>query len=109
AEKAPGTPQITRQRIGEDPPALVIASDMASYIAKVSAFFLSGRFIRMVRIGPSSVTMTSVVMVPLFSAVIPGEAEGRDPGPISQQNRRRRYRGPGSRIAPRCLAGMTAK
>src|ERR1044071_4940246 len=60
AENAPGTPQITRQRIGDDPPALVIASDIASYIAKVSAFFLSGRFIRMVRIGPSSVTMTSV-------------------------------------------------
>src|SRR3954470_8623234 len=64
AENAPGTPQMTRQRIGEDPPALVIASDIASYIAKVSAFFFSARFIRIVRIGPSSVTMTCSVMRP---------------------------------------------
>src|ERR1051325_575534 len=64
AENAPGTPQIIRQRIGDDPPALVIASDIASYIAKVSAFFFSGRFIRIVRIGPWSVTMTCSVMLP---------------------------------------------
>src|ERR1043165_4247463 len=64
AENAPGAPQITRQRIGDAPPALVIASAIASYIAKVSAFFFSGRFIRMVRIGPSSVTMTCAVMLP---------------------------------------------
>ena len=36
--------------------ALSIASAIASYIANVSAFFFSGRFIRMVRIAPSSVS-----------------------------------------------------
>ena len=64
AENAPGAPQIRTQRIGDEPSAVSIASAIASYIAEVSAFFFSGRFIRMVRIGPSSLTMTCSVMLP---------------------------------------------
>src|SRR5947209_6607396 len=69
AENAPGTPAIRTQRIGDAPPAVSIASPIASYIAEVSAFFLSGRFIRMVRIGPSSVTITLSVMRILFGGL----------------------------------------
>ena len=51
AENAPGPPAITTQRMSSlviD--GLRVASAMASYIDAVSAFFLSGRFIRTVRI-----------------------------------------------------------
>src|SRR5437868_14476723 len=76
AENVPGTPAISTQRIGDDPLADSIASAIASYIAEVSAFFFSGRFMRIVRTGPSSVTMTCSIMEvsPEYSVVIPGEA-----------------------------------
>src|SRR5665213_1160589 len=38
---------------------LAIAAAIVSYISSVSAFFFSGRFMRMVRMGPSSVTRIS--------------------------------------------------
>src|ERR1041384_6305114 len=62
AEKAPGARRIRMLPTGDDPPAVSIASAIASYITEVSAFFFSGRFIRIVRIAPSSVTMTCSVM-----------------------------------------------
>jgi hypothetical protein len=51
AEKRPAAPAISTQRIGEAPLAVSIASAIASYITEVSAFFFSGRFMRMVRTG----------------------------------------------------------
>jgi hypothetical protein len=71
---------------------------MASYIAEVSAFFFSGRFMRIKRTGPSSVTMTwSVMKFPQYSAVIPAErSESRDP---SCPPNGRGVMGPGSRDA----------
>jgi hypothetical protein len=54
---------ITVQRMSELAFAVSSAAAMASYIPAVSAFFFSGRFIRMVRTGPSSVTMTSVMLM----------------------------------------------
>src|SRR5262245_19160225 len=78
AENAPGTPMIRTQRIGADPPAVSIASAIASYIADVSAFFLSGRFIRIVRIAPSSLTITwSVMGSPFVAAGFTGSSERR--------------------------------
>ena len=58
AQNAVGAPAISRQRSAGFFPALSMPAAMASYIAMVSAFFFSGRFIRTVRTGPSSVTMT---------------------------------------------------
>ena len=49
---------------------------MASYIAKVSAFFFSGRFIRTVRTGPSSVTMTRSVIAVRQRRLRVGDAVG---------------------------------
>ena len=62
AQNPVGAPAISRQRSAGFCGALSMAAAMASYIAKVSAFFLSGRFIRTVRTGPSSVTMTHSVI-----------------------------------------------
>src|SRR2546423_6350547 len=77
AENAPGTPAITTQRIGEFPLALSIASAIASYIGEVSAFFFSGRFMRMMRIGPWSIMMTLIaILVP--SGRRAGKRDGRD-------------------------------
>src|SRR6185312_1799203 len=59
AEKPDACPAISRQLRSSRAAALSIAAAMASYIASVSAFFLSGRFMRMVRIAPSSETMMS--------------------------------------------------
>ena len=51
--------------------ALSSASAIASYIAAVSAFFLSGRFIRTVRTGPASVTvMCSLMPISAASAAL---------------------------------------
>ena len=83
AENAPGTPAISTQRIGDDPLAVSIASAIASYMTDVSAFFFSGRFMRIVRTGPSSVTMTWSVIEFLPNSIgHPGRAK-RDPGPIT--------------------------
>jgi hypothetical protein len=58
AENAPGEPAITTQQMSLSTLALSRAIAIVWYIAAVSAFFLSGRFIRTVRIGPSSMTLT---------------------------------------------------
>jgi hypothetical protein len=62
AENAPGTPAISTQRTAALAFALSSAAVIASYMARVSAFFLSGRFIWMVRTPPASVTITCSVM-----------------------------------------------
>src|SRR5471032_118880 len=62
AQNPVGLPAISRQRSAGFCTALAMAPTMASYIAMVSAFFFSGRFIRTVRTGPSSVTMTRSAM-----------------------------------------------
>ena len=62
AQKAVGAPAISRQRSAGFCGALSMPAAMASYIGKVSAFFFSGRFIRTVRTGPSSLMMTRSVI-----------------------------------------------
>ena len=52
--------------------ALSSAAVIASYMASVSAFFLSGRFIRMVRIPSASVTITCSFIKPIVSLYIDG-------------------------------------
>ena len=49
AQKAPGAPAIITQRMASDVSASRSACVIAAYIAAVSAFFFSGRFIRTVR------------------------------------------------------------
>src|SRR5262249_49617234 len=54
---------------------------MVSYIAAVSAFFLSGRFIRTVRRGPSSLTMTrSAMCSPILAHILFGKPAATFPG-----------------------------
>ena len=68
AENAPGTPAINTQRTEASAFAPSSAAVIASYMASVSAFFLSGRFIRMVRMPSASVTITcSVTVYPIPS------------------------------------------
>ena len=62
AQKTVGAPAISRQRSAGFCGALSMPPAMASYIGKVSAFFFSGRFIRTVRTGPSSLMMTRSVI-----------------------------------------------
>src|SRR5262245_38041931 len=62
AENAPGTPAISTQRTESSAFAPSSAAVIASYMASVSAFFLSGRFIRMVRMPSASVTITCSVI-----------------------------------------------
>src|SRR5262249_1999885 len=62
AENAPGTPAISTQRTESSAFAPSSAAVTASYMASVSAFFLSGRFIRMVRMPSASVTITCSVI-----------------------------------------------
>src|SRR5262245_43534243 len=62
AENAPGTPAISTQRTESSAFAPSSAAVIASYMASVSAFFLSGRFIRMVRMPSTSVTITCSVV-----------------------------------------------
>src|SRR5512144_783636 len=64
AQKTSGAPAIRTQRTPSAEPASSIAAAMASYIASVSAFFLSGRFIRILRTGPSLLITTSGIRVP---------------------------------------------
>src|SRR5262244_862781 len=65
AENAPGTPAISTQRTDPSAFAPSNAAVIASYMASVSAFFLSGRFIRMVRMPSASVTTTCSVVTAL--------------------------------------------
>src|SRR4051812_7913925 len=58
AVKAPGTPAMTTARMFSAAPTLSSACVIASYMSRVSAFLLSGRFIRIRRIAPSSFTIT---------------------------------------------------
>src|SRR5262249_3190057 len=53
AQKTSGAPAITRHFTLSDLFASSIAAAMASYMASVRAFFFSGRFIRILRTGPS--------------------------------------------------------
>src|SRR5664279_2250934 len=69
AQNTVGAPAIRMQRSAVFFTALSVASVMASYIAKVSAFFLSGRFIRTVRTGPSSLTRTRSLIESRLRAV----------------------------------------
>ena len=62
AENAPGTPAISTQRTRSSVFAPSSAAVIASYMASVSAFFLSGRFIRMVRMPSASVVITCSVI-----------------------------------------------
>src|SRR6516165_5068729 len=66
AQKAPGPPanitQRTESRSSDSRKARVIST----YIGCVSAFFFSGRFIRIIRTPSSSVTRTSSGMAPLL-------------------------------------------
>src|SRR5215472_16430383 len=62
AENAPGTPAISTQRTESSAFAPSSAAVIASYMPSVSAFFLSGRFIRMVRMPSASVTITCSVI-----------------------------------------------
>src|ERR1700730_1945332 len=62
AENAPGTPAIRTQCTESSAFAPSSAAVIASYMASVSAFFLSGRFIRMVRMPSASVTITCSVI-----------------------------------------------
>ena len=62
AEHRGGAPAISRQHSAGLCAVLSMPPAMASYIAIVSAFFFSGRFIRTVRTGPASVTMTRSAM-----------------------------------------------
>src|SRR5580692_2606010 len=63
AQNAPGPPASTRQRIASFVSASRMALVMAAYIGWVSAFFFSGRFIRMTRTAPSAVTTIESDMV----------------------------------------------
>src|SRR5262249_31675288 len=65
AENAPGTPAISTQRTESSAFAPSSAAVIASYMASVSAFFLSGRFIRTVRMPSASVTITCSVVTTL--------------------------------------------
>src|SRR5262245_61326293 len=68
AENAPGTPAISMQRTESSAFAPSSAAVIVSYMASVSAFFLLGRFIRMVRMPSASVTITcSVINSDLYS------------------------------------------
>src|SRR5262245_58776673 len=89
AVNAPGTPAISTQRTASDVLALSNASVIASYMAKVSAFFLSGRFIRMVRMPASSVTITCSVI--RLSDCLSVECEGV--GAFEHAGRKTRCRG----------------
>ena len=64
AQKTSGAPATRMQRTPSAEPASSIAAAIASYIASVSAFFLSGRFIRILRTGPSLLITTSGMRVP---------------------------------------------
>ena len=59
AQKPVSCPAMSTQRMLARCAASSIACAIASYIASVSAFFFSGRFIRTVRTGPSSLTRMS--------------------------------------------------
>ena len=72
AQKTSGAPAMRTQRTPSAVPASSIAAAIASYIASVSAFFLSGRFIRILRTGPSLLITTSGI-APLLSS--PGRRE----------------------------------
>ena len=63
-----------RRIADEGAAALSMPPAIASYIAMVSAFFFSGRFIRTVRTGPSSVTMTRSVMASPTYPLVPAKA-----------------------------------
>ena len=53
AQKTSGAPASIRHLTPSALPAFSIAAAIASYMASVSAFFFSGRFIRILRTGPS--------------------------------------------------------
>src|SRR5262245_13468578 len=63
AEKAPGTPRNTCTRMPASASAARSASLILAYMARVSAFFLSGRFIRIDWIAPRRSTMTCSVKI----------------------------------------------
>ena len=53
AQKTSGEPAMIRHFTLSDLPASSMVEAIVSYIASVSAFFLSGRFMRILRTGPS--------------------------------------------------------
>src|SRR5690606_29352789 len=107
----------------------VSAAAIASYIAAVSAFFLSGRFIRTMRMPPSSLMSTRLVMsgglarqrcvdhrasgfghrrfeaAVLHGDVLCEEARGGDAvGAVAAGQAKRGQRLVGEQRAPRCMA-----
>jgi hypothetical protein len=69
AQNDPGPPAIKRQRTASLVPDSSTAAAMASYISSVKAFFFAGRFMRSVRIGPSSETIKSLMTPPVFATI----------------------------------------
>src|SRR5262245_30090989 len=64
AQKTSGAPAITTHLTVSALFASSIAAAIASYMARVSAFFFSGRFIRIFRTGPSLLMKISGIDVP---------------------------------------------
>src|SRR5262249_50039344 len=64
AQKTSGEPASSRHRTLAAVPASSIAAAIVSYMASVSAFFFSGRLIRILRTGPSLLMTMSGIVVP---------------------------------------------